>query len=143
MLIREKYQFPPELYYDRATHVWVRLEGQIAVIGLDALAVDSFGDIAYLSLTEKGAGVERGKSLGTIEAAKMVDDLLAPVSGIVETLNELVLRDPGLVSSDPYGEGGLVRLTITQEAWQQAAADMISGDMLREWAEAEVERLGE
>lgn len=132
------YPFPPELYYDRATHVWARADGNTVTIGLDALGLESLGDLAYLSLQPVGASVQRGEALGSLEAAKMVGDLVAPVSGVIVAHNEAVLRDPGLVNRDPYGAGWLVQLAPS--AWATDAAELVHGPALLPWIEAEIAR---
>lgn len=134
------YLFPPELYYDRSTHVWARHapHGETVTIGLDALGLESLGDMAYLSLQAVGFPAQRGESIGTLEAAKMVGDLVAPVSGLIAARNEAVLSDPGLINRDPYGEGWLVQ--ITPSAWERDSAELVHGAELKPWVEAEVER---
>jgi glycine cleavage system H protein len=133
-----RYTFPPELYYDRATHVWVRYEAEAVTIGLDALGLESLGDMAYLALAAVGAPARRGAALGSLEAAKMVGDLIAPVSGVIAARNEDALRDPGLINRDPYGAGWLLR--ITPADWANESAQLLHGAQLTEWVEAELER---
>ena len=132
------YSFPPDLYYDRSTHLWVRHDGNPVTIGLDALGLESLGDMAYLSLAAAGAPVRRGESIGTLEAAKMVGDLVAPVSGTIAARNEEVLRDPSLVNRDPYGAGWLVEITASD--WAHDSAELVYGVELTPWVEAEIER---
>jgi glycine cleavage system H protein len=130
--------FPTELYYDSATHVWVRHEGHTVTIGLDALGLESLGDMAYLSLQAVGFPAQRGESVGTVEAAKMVGDLIAPVSGAITTRNEEVLRDPGLINRDPYGEGWILQITASH--WERESAELVHGAGLKAWADSEIER---
>ncbi len=130
--------FPPELYYDRVTHVWARDDGATVTIGLDALGLESLGDMAYLSLQASGVPVRRGEAIGSLEAAKMVGDLIAPVSGVIAARNEEVLRDPGLINRDPYRAGWLVQ--ITPSDWARESAELVHGAALTAWVKAEVER---
>lgn len=132
------YSFPPDLYYDGASHIWVRNDGQVVTIGLDALGLESLGDMAYVSLQAVGSRVQRGEPLGTLEAAKMVGDLLAPVSGTIAAHNEEVLRDPTRVNRDPYGAGWLVQMTPSD--WEAASAQLVHGAALTGWLEAEIAR---
>ncbi len=132
------YSFPPELYYDRANHVWVRRDGEAATIGLDALGLESLGDMAYISLQAIGLPVRRGESLGSLEAAKMVGDLIAPIGGLIAARNEAVLSDPGLINRDPYGAGWIVQLTPSE--WASDSAELVHGADLAPWVEAEIER---
>ena len=132
------YSFPPDLHYDRSTHIWVRNEGERVTIGLDALGLESLGDIAYISLQAVGIPVRRGEAIGSLEAAKMVGDLAAPVSGIIAARNEAVLREPGLVNRDPYRAGWLVQ--ITPSDWARDSAGLVYGAQVTAWVAAEVER---
>ncbi len=136
---RKRYQLPPELYYERQTRLWVRVEGEIATIGLSELALESFGDIVYISTGEAGKTVERGQGIGSIEAAKMVDNLVAPISGQILAFNEEVQRNPGLINADPYGDGWLIK--IRPSAWERDAADLVHGPALERWLEEQLERL--
>ena len=136
---RKQYHLPPELYYESQTRLWVRLEGEIATIGLSALALEYFGDIAYISIIKAGQPVERGQVIGSIEAAKMVDDLVAPVSGELLTCNEEVQRNPGFINADPYGGGWLVR--IKPSAWDRESATLMHGAALEPWIEEQLGRL--
>ncbi len=133
---RKRYQLPPELYYERQTRLW---EGEIATIGLSELALESFGDIVYISTGEAGKTVERGQGIGSIEAAKMVDNLVAPISGQILAFNEEVQRNPGLINADPYGDGWLIK--IRPSAWERDAADLVHGPALERWLEEQLERL--
>lgn len=138
MPANSRYSFPPELYYDRSTHIWARADGEVVTIGLDVLGLESLGDIAYLSLQAVGIPVRRGEALGSVEAAKMVGDLAAPVSGVIAARNEAALRDPSLINRDPYGEGWIVQLIPSD--WARESAELVHGKDLEPWAEAEIER---
>ena len=122
---KQQYHFPPELYYESQTHLWVQVEEEVATIGLSELALETFGDIVYISTIKAGETVERGQVIGAVEAAKMVDDLVIPISGEIVEFNEEVKRNPGLVNADPYGNGWLVRLKPS--AWKQDAEALIDG----------------
>ncbi len=128
---RQQYYFPPELYYESQTRLWVLVEGDIATIGLSVLALETFGDIVYISTIKAGKPVERGQVIGSIEAAKMVDDLVIPISGEIIAFNEDVQRNPGLINADPYGGGWLVKLKPA--AWDQDSAALIHGPTLERW----------
>jgi glycine cleavage system H protein len=136
---RKQYQLPAELYYERQSRLWVRIEEEIATIGLSELALETSGDIVYISTGEAGKTVERGQGIGSIEAAKMVDNLVAPISGEILAFNEEVQRNPGLINADPYGDGWLVR--IRPSAWERDAADLVHGPALERWLEEQLERL--
>lgn len=135
---RQQYHFPSELYYESQARLWVRVEGEIATIGLTALALEAFGDIAYISTIKAGQPVERGQVIGSIEAAKMVDDLVAPISGEIIAFNEEVQRNPGSINADPYG-GWLVR--IKPSTWDRESAALIHGPALEPWIKEQLGRL--
>ncbi len=135
----EKQHFPSELYYEHQTYLWVRVEGEIATIGLTALALETFGDIVYISPIEAGKSVERGQAIGSIEAAKMVDNLVAPISGEIIAFNEEVQRNPGLINTDPYGGGWLVK--VKPSAWDRDEASLIHGPALERWIKEQLREL--
>lgn len=136
---RQQYHLPSELYYESQTRLWVRVEGEIATIGLSALALETFGDIAYISTIKAGQPVERGQVIGSIEAAKMVDDLVAPISGEIIAFNEEVQRNPGFINDDPYGVGWLVR--VRPSAWDRESTALIYGPTLEPWIKEQLGRL--
>jgi glycine cleavage system H protein len=104
--------YPPELHYT-ATHEYVALAGDVAVVGITAFAVEELGDITYLELPAVGHTVTRGERFGTIESVKAVSDLYAPVSGVVTAVHEELVDAPERIASDPYGEGWLVKIQLT------------------------------
>lgn len=128
---RQQYHFPSELYYENQTNLWVFVEEGVATVGLNALAHETFGDIVYISIMKTDKPVERGQVIGSIEAAKMVDNLVAPISGEIIAFNEEIQRNPGLINDDPYGKGWLVR--IKPSAWDQDSAALIHGPELERW----------
>jgi glycine cleavage system H protein len=99
--------FPDDCRY-ADSHEYVRPEGDLARIGISAFAVDQLGDIVFVELPEVGASVAQGKSFGSVESVKAVEDLMAPLSGVVEARNEAVLASPEELQNDPYGEGWLL-----------------------------------
>jgi glycine cleavage system H protein len=90
------------------SHEYARLEGELARVGISAYAVDQLGDIVFVELPEVGARVEAGSSFGSVESVKAVEELVAPLSGVVEARNEAVLSSPEELQNDPYGEGWLL-----------------------------------
>jgi glycine cleavage system H protein len=94
--------------------------------------------MAYISLQAVGSRVRRGEPVGTLEAAKMVGDLITPVSGTIAARNEEVLRDPTRVNRDPYGDGWLFQ--VTPSDWARESTELVHGDGLTAWVEAEMER---
>jgi glycine cleavage system H protein len=104
---------PSHLRYS-AEHEWVD-ESSPVKVGLSAVAVDALGDVVYLDLPEAGSTVTAGEVCGEVESTKSVSELFAPVSGTVVEVNGAVVDDPGLVNSDPYGEGWLFTVEVTGE----------------------------
>jgi glycine cleavage system H protein len=127
-----------DLYHDVETHSWVEpLEGGRVRLGLDPVEAESTGDIVALSFLPEGTRVARGEALGTLEAAKFVGPLLAPVSGVVRGHNRAVLESPGMVNRDPYG-AWLVELEL-EDATQLDG--MLRGEAeVGAWLERELER---
>lgn len=88
-------------------HMWVRVDGETAVMGLSDYAQDQLGEIIFVELPEEGAVIIRGDACGTVESVKSVEDLIAPASGEVSRVNEDVLDAPEAMNEDPYGDGWL------------------------------------
>ncbi|HEY9651366.1 MAG TPA: glycine cleavage system protein GcvH [Coleofasciculaceae cyanobacterium] len=103
--------YPEDLKY-LDTHEYVRLDGEIATIGISAFAVDQLGDIVFLELPDMGDALTKGETFGTIESVKAVEDLNAPISGTVIDRNEPIVNSPELISEDPYGDGWLLKVRI-------------------------------
>ena len=104
---------PSHLRYS-AEHEWVD-ESSLVKVGLSAIAVDALGDVVYLDLPEAGSTVTAGEVCGEVESTKSVSELFAPVSGTVVYVNAAVVDEPGLVNSDPYGDGWLFTVEVTDE----------------------------
>ncbi|MEL7036282.1 MAG: glycine cleavage system protein GcvH [Cyanobacteria bacterium J06592_8] len=102
-------EYPEDLKYTE-THEYVRLDGEIATIGVSGFAVDQLGDIVFLELPGVNDAVEKGESFGTIESVKAVEDLKAPLSGTVIERNDAVVESPEQLGEDPYGEGWLLKV---------------------------------
>ena len=103
--------YPDDLKY-LDSHEYVRLDGEIATIGISAFALDQLGDLVFLELPEVGDSVEVGDSFGTIESVKAVEDLYPPVSGTVVERNDTVIETPEAIAEDPYGEGWLLKVRV-------------------------------
>lgn len=105
-------EYPDDLRY-LDSHEYVRLDGEIATIGISAFAVDQLGDIVFLELPEVGDTIEVGNNFGSIESVKAVEDLYPPVSGTVIERNDAMVESPELIADDPYGEGWLLKLRVS------------------------------
>ena len=100
---------PQDLRYTKE-HEWVRLEGDVAVVGITAYAQEQLGDIVYVDLPEAGKGLKQMESFGAVDSVKTASDLYAPVSGDVLEVNETLKASPELVNQEPYGAGWMLKL---------------------------------
>src|SRR5215210_621202 len=107
--------FPENLRYTK-DHEWIRLEGDVAVIGITDFAQHELGDIVYVEVETVGQDLKEGDVFGTVEAVKTVSDLFLPVAGSVTEVNPNLNSNPELVNSDPYGEGWMVRMKLANPA---------------------------
>jgi glycine cleavage system H protein len=103
---------PEELRYT-SEHEWVRAGGASVRVGITDYAQDQLGDIVYVQLPEPGARVEAGQSLGEVESTKSVSEIYSPVSGTVSARNDKLGAEPELINSDPYGDGWLVEIELS------------------------------
>lgn len=106
--------FPEDLKYTD-DHEWVRLEGNIATIGVTDHAASELGDVVYVDI-EMSGDVSKGDTLGTIEAVKTVADMFSPVTGKIKEINNSLNDNPEVVNNDAYGEGWMVRIEISDES---------------------------
>ncbi len=123
--------YPANLKY-AASHEWVRVEGEVAVIGLTAFALEQLTDLIVMDLAKPGTKVKHGGRLGEVESVKSVSDIYAPVGGEVIEVNQAIVNDLSKLPADPYGDGWLVKLKLenaadlnsllTAEAYQAAVA---------------------
>jgi glycine cleavage system H protein len=101
---------PEGLYYTEE-HEWVRLEDDVAVIGITDYAQEKLGDIVFIELPEVGSKISAGDALASIESVKAASEIFAPVSGKVSEVNEDLTDSPGAVNKDAYGDGWIAKLT--------------------------------
>ena len=94
-------------------HEWLRIEGDVITIGITSFAQDALGDIVFVQLPALGSPVAAGTAFGEVESTKSVSDVYAPVAGTVVARNDALDATPELVNSDPYGEGWLLRVQMT------------------------------
>jgi glycine cleavage system H protein len=106
---------PADLRYTR-DHEWVRLDGEEAVVGITEYAAEQLGDIVFVELPAAGTALEASRPFGVVESVKAVSDLFAPLAGEVVATNDALAGGPELVNSDPYGEGWMIRLRLTDAA---------------------------
>ncbi len=101
----------PDLRYSNE-HEWVRVDGDVATVGITDYAQDQLGDIVYLDLPAAGAKAAQNEKLGEIESVKAVSDLFAPVGGEVTEVNQMAVDEPELVNNQPYAEGWLIKIRL-------------------------------
>jgi glycine cleavage system H protein len=107
--------YPEDLLY-HAEHDWARIEGDEAVLGITWYAQDALGELVHYEPPDVGATVSRNSSYGEVESVKAVSDLIAPLSGEVLEVNQQVVDAPETVNEDPYGNGWLIRIRMTETA---------------------------
>ena len=104
---------PADLQYT-AEHEWVRLEGDVATVGITQYAADALGDVVYVDLPKVGASMSAGSIVGEVESTKSVGELYAPLDGEVVEANQAVVDAPETINSDPYGDGWLVKVRVSE-----------------------------
>ena len=103
---------PSDLKYTK-DHEWLKVEGNVATVGITAFAQGELGDIVYVEVETEGEELEQEEVFGSIEAVKTVSDLFMPVSGEITSFNDALEQDPETVNSDPYGDGWLVKIEMS------------------------------
>jgi len=106
---------PENLFYTE-DHEWIKVDGDYAIIGITDYAQKELGDIVFIEIEALDEELDRGESFGTIEAVKTVSDLFMPMAGKVVELNENLESDPEVINNDPYGEGWIIKLKITNSS---------------------------
>lgn len=104
---------PDDLHYSK-DHEWVRVEGNVALIGITDYAQDSLGDVVYVELPKVGDDFAANESFGSVESVKAVSEVFSPVSGEIVGLNETLADAPEKVNQDPYGEGWMIRVQMSK-----------------------------
>lgn len=103
--------YPENLRYTK-DHEWIKLEGNVATIGITEFAQHELGDIVYIDISTKGKALAAEEVFGTVEAVKTVSDLFLPAAGTITEINPALEAQPELVNSDPYGAGWMVKMTV-------------------------------
>jgi len=103
---------PDDLHYSK-DHEWVRVDGNIAIVGITDYAQDSLGDVVYVELPKTGDEFAANESFGSVESVKAVSEMFSPVSGEIVGTNETLADAPEKVNGDPYGEGWMIRVEMS------------------------------
>jgi glycine cleavage system H protein len=114
--------YPDDLLYHRE-HDWARVDGDEAVLGITWWAADSLGELVHYEPPEQGATIGKDRSYGEVESVKAVSDLIAPLSGEVLEVNAKVVAEPETVNDDPYGEGWLIRIRLSDPSERDTLLD--------------------
>ncbi len=104
--------FPENLKYTK-DHEWIRVEGNVAYVGITDFAQSELGDIVYVDITTLGEEIAHEQIFGTVEAVKTVSDLFMPVSGVIKEVNKGLDTTPDAVNKDPYGNGWMIKVEMT------------------------------
>ena len=120
--------YPDDLKY-HSEHDWARVESDEAVLGITWFAQDALGELVHYEPPEDGAEVSQGSSYGEVESVKAVSDLISPLSGTVVAVNQKVVDAPETVNEDPYGEGWLVRVRLSNPSETES---LLNADAYRE-----------
>ena len=115
--------YPEDLNYHRE-HDWARIEGDEAVLGVTWFAQDALGELVHFEAPDAGATVTAGESYGEVESVKAVSDVIAPLSGEVLEVNQKALDEPETINEDPYGDGWLVRIRLSDASEADGLMDV-------------------
>lgn len=103
--------YPQDLKYTK-DHEWLKMDGNVATIGITEFAQRELGDIVYVDISSRGKAMSAEEVFGTVEAVKTVSDLFLPAAGTITEVNPALESNPELVNTDPYGEGWMVKMTV-------------------------------
>ncbi|MDD3965444.1 MAG: glycine cleavage system protein GcvH [Candidatus Marinimicrobia bacterium] len=124
-------KIPKDLKYAQS-HEWVKLDGDVATVGISDFAQGELGDIVYVDLPQTGTKAVQGEACGTVEAVKTVSDINAPLSGEVIEVNEGIEEEPTLVNSDCYGKGWIMKIRISDKS---KLDELMDADAYREFSD--------
>lgn len=127
-------EYPDDLRY-LDSHEYVRLDGEIATVGITAFAIEELGDIVFLELPELGDAIGAEDNIGTVESVKAVSEIYSPVSGTVIDRNEMLIESPESIVDDPYGEGWFIKVRLDNP--DDELEDTLSADEYKSLVEPE------
>lgn len=103
--------FPDDLKYTKE-HEWMKITGNVAVVGITEYAAEQLGDIVHVELPQPGDEFEKGDSFGVVESVKSVSDIYLPLGGKIQDVNEVLMENAGVINEDAYGEGWIVKIEV-------------------------------
>jgi len=126
-------EFPKDLKYTKE-HEWLKVEGNIATVGITDYAQDSLGDVVYVELPQEGGAVTKNEPFGVVESVKAVSDLYSPISGSVSEVNDAIIDSPEAINEDPYGDAWMIRVEIANLG---DLDDLMTADEYQKYVEEE------
>jgi glycine cleavage system H protein len=124
-------KIPSDLSYSKE-HEWLRIDGDVAEIGITDYAQGELGDIVFVELPDNGSSVKQMEPFGTIEAVKAVSELFSPVTGTITDVNSKIEEDAGLINRDPYGDGWMIKVKIADKG---ELGNLLNPDQYKELVE--------
>ncbi len=128
--------YPKELKYSKE-HEWVKIDGDIAIIGITSHAQEQLGDVVYVELPDAGSQVTQFETCGTIESVKTVSDLYSPIGGEVVTINEELDDTPEFINNEPYGSGWILKVKMQDPAELEK---LLSADAYKEFIQSQAHK---
>ncbi len=134
------YNMPEDLVYEK-NHYWIKQEGDLLVMGMDDFAQKLAGEIVYVQLPDDGKKVKAGKKFAKVESGKWLGKVYSPVNGVIESVNEELEENPGLINEDCYGKGWMYKIKPNDAG---DTGDVIEGaDAIEAWINEEAEKYAE
>jgi glycine cleavage system H protein len=125
-------KFPDDLKYTESDE-WIRVEGDVATLGISDYAQDALNDLVYVEFPEVGTALDKGDNFGEVESVKAASELYCPIAGEVIEVNEGLEDEPEVVNADPYGQGWMVKIRITDDA---GLADLMDAAAYKAYCES-------
>ena len=131
------YNMPEELFYE-ANHYWVKKDGDLLVMGMDDFAQKLAGEIVYVQLPDDGKKIVAGKKMAKVESGKWLGKVYGPVNGVIDSVNEDLEENPGLINEDCYGKGWMYK--IKPDDPDEMNSLITGADAITQWINAEIEK---
>ena len=132
----EGYLIPDELYFHKE-HMWVKVDGDTAIVGMDDFSQKLAGELSFIELPMEGDEVSKDEAVGSYETGKWMGKIFAPVSGEVVEVNEELEDDPSIVNQDPYGKGWMFKIKMSDPS---EVDSLMKGDSVIPWLKEEIEK---